>query len=205
MRSVLPSFLVVAALAAPTACAAKVQITVDLSTQTMNVDSASGSYSWPISSARDGYVTPRGTYGVQSLQTMHFSKKYHNSPMPHSIFFDGGYAIHGTYEVGSLGRPASHGCVRISPAHAATLYALVQQEGATIRIVGSASNASFARRIDPQDWDAAPRSDVAPAVVARRRVAEARPAAAHDNPLALIFGFSAPNQAAEPTRARGRR
>ena len=124
--------------AAPLSCQAKVHITVDLSSQTMSVDSGGGSYSWPISSAMDGYVTPRGRYGVQSLQSMHYSKKYHNSPMPHSIFFNGGFAIHGTYDLRHLGQPASHGCVRISPANAATLFSLVQQEGAIIEIVGAA-------------------------------------------------------------------
>jgi hypothetical protein len=125
-----------ALVAIPLACEAKVQIRVDLSTQVMSVDSARGSYSWPISSARDGYVTPPGQYGVESLQTMHRSKKYHNSPMPHSIFFYGGYAIHGTYDLANLGRPASHGCVRISPANAATLFKLVQEEGGSIEITG---------------------------------------------------------------------
>jgi hypothetical protein len=57
--------------------------------------------------------------------------------MPHSIFFRGQYAIHGTTAVSELGRPASHGCVRISPANAATLFAMVQRQGAEIRIVGS--------------------------------------------------------------------
>jgi hypothetical protein len=124
--------------ALPLAAQAKVRITVDLSSQQMDVRSDGGaSYSWPISSARAGYVTPNGVYSAVSLQTMHRSKKYHNSPMPHSIFFHGGYAIHGTYDVGALGRPASHGCVRISPANAATLFSLVRSEGATIEIVGS--------------------------------------------------------------------
>ena len=65
------------------------------------------------------------------------SAKYGNAPMPHSIFFHGQYAIHGTMAVGNLGRPASHGCVRISPANAATLFAMVERQGAEIRIVGS--------------------------------------------------------------------
>jgi hypothetical protein len=68
---------------------------------------------------------------------MHYSRKYHMSPMPHSIFFNGGYAIHGTYETGFLGRPASHGCVRLAPGHAARLFEMVRQEGATITIVGA--------------------------------------------------------------------
>jgi hypothetical protein len=131
--------LVAALLVAPMAAQAKARISVDLSSQRMEVQSDSGaSYSWRISSARAGYVTPRGTYHPTSLQTMHRSKKYHNSPMPHSIFFNGGYAIHGTYAVGALGSPASHGCIRISPANAATLFSLVRAEGAVIEIHGSA-------------------------------------------------------------------
>ncbi len=117
---------------------AAVNIQVDLSTQTMHVRSGGGeTHDWPVSTARMGYVTPNGHYGVQSLQAMHYSKKYHNSPMPHSIFFHGGYAIHGTYATASLGAAASHGCVRLSPDHAAQLYGMVKAEGASISIVGS--------------------------------------------------------------------
>jgi hypothetical protein len=116
---------------------ARVNIHVDLSTQTMHVSSANGDYDWPISSARSGFRTPRGSFGVQSLQVMHRSRKYHNSPMPHSIFFSGGYAIHGTYETGALGNPASHGCIRLAPSHAAALFAMVKAEGARIAISGS--------------------------------------------------------------------
>jgi lipoprotein-anchoring transpeptidase ErfK/SrfK len=49
--------------------------------------------------------------------------------MPHAIFFYGGFAIHGTYELTRLGGPASHGCVRLHPSHAATLFALVERNG----------------------------------------------------------------------------
>jgi hypothetical protein len=103
----------------------------------MHVSGNGGSYSWPISTARSGYRTPRGVFHARGLQLMHYSKKYHMSPMPHSIFFAGGYAIHGTYETRSLGRPASHGCVRLSPAHAAVLYQMVRTEGARISITGA--------------------------------------------------------------------
>jgi hypothetical protein len=116
---------------------AAVDIEVDLSTQRMTVHADGKTYVWPVSTARPGYVTPRGTYHAQSLQLMHYSSKYDNSPMPHSIFFRGGYAIHGTYEVAHLGRPASHGCIRLSTGNAATLYALVKAEGATITISGA--------------------------------------------------------------------
>jgi lipoprotein-anchoring transpeptidase ErfK/SrfK len=63
---------------------------------------------------------------------------YHYSPMPYSIFFRTGWAIHGTYETGHLGRPASHGCIRLSPDHARSLFELVEQQGAgntTIEVV----------------------------------------------------------------------
>jgi hypothetical protein len=128
-----------------TASAARIDI--DLSSQTMRVASGAGDYIWPISSARAGYVTPRGSYRVQRMEVMHRSHKYYNSPMPHSIFFRGGYAIHGSYETASLGSPSSHGCIRLSPANAAMLYRIVQAEGARIVITGSrpVSDTRYAR------------------------------------------------------------
>jgi hypothetical protein len=116
---------------------ATARIHIDLGSQTLHVDSSSGSYTWPVSTARAGYSTPRGSFAPTGLQRMHYSKKYHNSPMPYSIFFRGGYAIHGTNAVGALGRPASHGCVRLSPGHAAQLYHMVQSEGGSISITGA--------------------------------------------------------------------
>lgn len=116
---------------------ARVRIHINLASQTMHVDSSSGSYSWPVSTARAGYYTPRGSFAPTGMQRMHYSRKYHMSPMPHSIFFRGGYAIHGSYATGALGRPASHGCVRLAPGHAAMLYRMVQQEGGSISITGS--------------------------------------------------------------------
>ncbi len=89
---------------------------------------------WPVSTARRGYVTPSGTFHPYSYQPMHYSKKYDNAPMPHSIFFSGGYAIHATPHVGNLGRPASHGCVRLSPNNAATLYSITKGRPTTITI-----------------------------------------------------------------------
>jgi hypothetical protein len=115
-----------------------VTVSVNLSSQTMHVTSRAGeSYTWAISSGRAGFNTPRGYYKPTMLKRMHYSRKYHMSPMPHSIFFRGGYAIHGTGEVGRLGRPASHGCIRLAPGNAAKLFAMVQKEGARISITGS--------------------------------------------------------------------
>jgi lipoprotein-anchoring transpeptidase ErfK/SrfK len=89
---------------------------------------------WPVSTARKGYYTPTGTFHPYSYQPMHYSKKYDNAPMPNSIFFSGGYAIHATPHVGNLGRPASHGCVRLHPSNALNLYNMTKGEPTTITI-----------------------------------------------------------------------
>ena len=125
-------------IAAPSYACAHVEINIDLASQTMTVHSGSGeTYVWPISSGKAGHATPNGVFRPRAMYAMVHSAKYNNAPMPHSIFFYGQYAIHGTNAVGNLGHPASHGCVRISPANAATLFAMVQKQGAEIRIVGS--------------------------------------------------------------------
>jgi hypothetical protein len=117
---------------------AHVRIDVDLTSQTMHVRSDGGAdYVWPISSGRQGHATPRGAFRPRALYRMVHSAKYDNAPMPRSIFFYGQFAIHGTNAVGALGRPASHGCIRLSPGNAATLFAMVRSQGAQIRILGS--------------------------------------------------------------------
>jgi lipoprotein-anchoring transpeptidase ErfK/SrfK len=87
-------------------------------------------YDWPVSTGRAGYSTPSGTFTATSMNEIWYSKQWDNSPMPHSIFFmKDGHAIHGSYEVKNLGKAVSHGCVRISPENAATIYALVEANG----------------------------------------------------------------------------
>jgi lipoprotein-anchoring transpeptidase ErfK/SrfK len=104
---------------------------IDISKQTMTVsEDGNVVYSWRVSTARRGYHTPRGSYRPTRMHRMWYSRKYDNSPMPHSIFFRGGYAIHGTNYVKSLGRPASHGCIRLAPGNARALYNLVRAHGA---------------------------------------------------------------------------
>jgi lipoprotein-anchoring transpeptidase ErfK/SrfK len=109
---------------------ASVVVHVDRSRQTMDVivDGAPR-YRWRVSTGRPGYGTPAGIYHPQMLAARWFSRAYYNSPMPHSIFFHGGYAIHGTYDIARLGGPASHGCVRLDPGNAAVLFGLVEREG----------------------------------------------------------------------------
>jgi lipoprotein-anchoring transpeptidase ErfK/SrfK len=109
---------------------ASIAVRIQLSRQTMSVavDGADLA-TWPVSTARRGYRTPVGSYRPYSLQRMHYSKLYDYTPMPYSIFFRGGFAIHGTTEVRNLGRPVSHGCIRLSPDNARSLYELVQSHG----------------------------------------------------------------------------
>ena len=110
--------------------AASVIVDIDRASQKMFV-AVDGAplYIWRVSTARRGYITPPGTYHPELLARRWFSSKYDNSPMPHSIFFHRGYAIHGTYEISGLGRPVSHGCVRLDPGNAAILFGLVEREG----------------------------------------------------------------------------
>jgi lipoprotein-anchoring transpeptidase ErfK/SrfK len=84
---------------------------------------------WPVSTGLRGYRTPTGSYRPYFLSRNHRSSKYEDAPMPYSVFFRGDYAIHGTYDVRRLGRPASHGCIRLAPRNAARFFQLIQQFG----------------------------------------------------------------------------
>jgi lipoprotein-anchoring transpeptidase ErfK/SrfK len=123
-------------LAATAPAAAEVLITVDKSSQQMTVavDGAER-YAWPVSTGLAG-GPPNGTYRPERLERTWYSHLFGMAPMPHSIFFRGPYAIHGTTVISRLGHPASHGCVRLHPTNAATLFALVKEQGpANTRIV----------------------------------------------------------------------
>ena len=116
--------------------AATVVAKIDISQQVMRVYiNGVRRYVWRVSTGRKGYWTPRGSYRPGLMKRMHYSSKYYNSPMPWSIFFKGGYAIHGTNYIKRLGRPASHGCIRLHPAAARRLYALMRRNKASSRII----------------------------------------------------------------------
>ena len=154
--------LVLAAGFAAPACA-EIAVNIDKNTQTMSVavDGAQR-YVWPVSTGRPGYDTPNGTFKPNRMDADHLSQEWDNAPMPHSIFFDmNGHAVHGFFDVKHLGSPVSHGCVRLSPDHAATLFNLVSTEGmkATTVIVSGRTPAGrmpeVARRQIPQQDDPA--------------------------------------------------
>lgn len=105
-------------------------VRIDVSDQTMHVYEDNREVGvWPVSTARSGYCTPIGRYQPIRLHRMWHSRKYDWAPMPFSIFFHGGYAIHGTTDIGNLGRPASHGCIRLHPDNAETLFDMVVAHG----------------------------------------------------------------------------
>jgi lipoprotein-anchoring transpeptidase ErfK/SrfK len=134
----------------------------DLAAQRLHViENGREKYVWPISSGRREFATPGGTYHVTWTAKNWFSRQYDDAPMPHSVFFNGGIAFHGTYAVRQLGRPVSHGCVRLAPGNAATLYKLVHRHGygqTKVVVYGTAKYgeplmADRASREDMRRWD----------------------------------------------------
>ena len=110
---------------------ADIQIHVDKTAQTLTV-SRDGQvlHTWPVSTGRTGRFTPAGNFRAFRMEKDHYSKEFDDAPMPNSIFFtDRGHAIHGSYDVKKLGRPASGGCVRLAPENAAVLFEMVKADG----------------------------------------------------------------------------
>ena len=129
-RTILFSVAIILGLSTTVATARTIEARVDISEQRMRVYyKGKLAYSWKVSTARKGKVTPVGTYGAKFLSRDHKSSRYNNAPMPYSIFYSGHYAIHGTYHISKLGRPASAGCVRLHPDHARVLFNLVRRDG----------------------------------------------------------------------------
>jgi L,D-transpeptidase catalytic domain len=170
MRSFLVAVTALTLLASG-AAQAKVAIAVDKDNQAMTV-AVDGveRYHWPVSTGIPSYETPNGSFRTFRMEEDHYSKEFDDAPMPHAIFFTRiGHAIHGTDSANRLGSPASHGCVRLSRANAATLYALVQEQGVlntTVTLTGSSqvalarnprrANTAVARRAPaPQQYDGA--------------------------------------------------
>jgi lipoprotein-anchoring transpeptidase ErfK/SrfK len=115
----------------PEALAPTVLVNINKADQRMTVIfDGKQRYEWPVSTGLRGYTTPSGTYTARSMNKIWYSREWDNAPMPHAIFFTKrGHAIHGTEETNKLGRPASHGCVRLAPEHARTLFTLVKANG----------------------------------------------------------------------------
>ena len=102
---------------APAGAEIMAQVSLSQQTMTVIVDGVD-TYVWPVSTARRGFVTPKGKWGAQSMHRMH--SLFNNAPMPFTIFYNGHYAIHGTTDVkkSSAARrpPAAFGCIPTTPA-----------------------------------------------------------------------------------------
>ncbi len=153
---------------------AGVDVRVDIAAQRMKVTTSDGEvYDWRISSGRSGFRSPNGVYRPTRLERSWYSRKY-GGAMPYAVFFRGGYAIHGTTAVGALGRPASHGCIRLHPANAAKLFALVKRHGAgqtRIALNGAATDnlSRFAKA------SATSKAKFAKAAPSKQKIAKAKP------------------------------
>lgn len=125
------------AAAGSNAAFAGLQARISKATQTMDVYVGGQlRYRWPVSTGRGRYATPSGSFRPQRLERRWYSTKYNQAPMHYAVFYHRGYAIHATSEVRRLGRPASHGCIRLAPRHAARFFDLVRRHGfARTRII----------------------------------------------------------------------
>ena len=120
-RYLLPAIFLTGVAAAPAMAGITMEIDdpvvvvqIDKSTQRMHVKvDGKPVYSWKVSTGDRGYSTPAGDYAPYRMHTMWRSRQYDDAPMPHAVFFYEGYAVHGTLSTGKLGRPASHGCIRM--------------------------------------------------------------------------------------------
>ena len=131
-------YLGVAALAALCLCfgvatnalAATLKATVDLSEQRMHVYvDGKKKYTWVVSTGKRGWRTKPGWYTPFAQRKKFYSTKWRMS-LPYLTWIGSdGTAIHGTYLTSKLGRPASHGCIRLSIPNAAKFYRLVQSHG----------------------------------------------------------------------------
>src|ERR1041385_716095 len=158
MRYSLAFALTVSAVLFAPAAQAAVQITIDKSTQSMTVEKDGRAlYHWAVSTGRPGFDTPSGKFKAFRMEKDHFSKEWDDAPMPFSIFFTPkGHAIHGYLDTRNIGRPASHGCVRLTPANAEKLFALVEEDGVlntTVTLTGHTPSRApaVAKRRAPDD------------------------------------------------------
>jgi len=199
MRSFLIAFAGLT-LFATGAAQAKIAITVDKNAQMMTV-AVDGveRYQWPVSTGIPSYETPNGSFRTFRMEQDHFSKEFDDAPMPNSIFFTKiGHAIHGTDFEGRLGTPASHGCVRLSKANAATLYAMVEKDGVlntTVTLTGS-SQIALARNPRTRPNTAVARRDPAPEYAPQYN-------AAAGDPVVLAPQLPAPREIAPLAQPRG--
>jgi len=103
---------------------------IDLSEQRLHLYvNGEKKHTWKVSTGKKHGWTHTGTFRPQFLSKNHRSRLFRGAPMPYSVFYDSHWAVHGTTAIKRLGKPASHGCVRLHPKNAAVLFNLVARQG----------------------------------------------------------------------------
>lgn len=121
----------------------KIKVTINLKTQMAYV--YRGNFligATNISTGREGFDTPTGTFTILGKEDNHWSKKY-KADMPWTMWVNNdGVALHGGV---TPGRRTSHGCIHLPHDFAEQLYT-VMQTGATVKIINEspARNLSIA-------------------------------------------------------------
>jgi len=169
---------------------AKILIEIDKSAQRMIVSQDGAQvYVWPVSTGQRGYDTPSGEFKPFRMEKDHFSREWDDAPMPNSIFFTTrGHAIHGTEHVRNIGRPASHGCVRLEPENAKALFDMVKAEGmANVKVVlfgptGPGGGPAMVRRAPRYDQQQADDDDATGTVIRRPQQTYGQPAYGQPDP-----------------------
>ncbi len=122
--------LLIATVWSGTASASTVKALVDLSQQRMHVFvEGKKKYTWVVSTGKKGWRTKPGFYTPFAQRRRFYSSKWRMSLPYLTMIGSDGTAIHGTYRTSKLGRPASHGCIRLSVGNAAKFYKLVKNYG----------------------------------------------------------------------------
>ncbi len=77
-----------------------------------------------VSTGKAETSTPVGSFEVQSKHRVARMQgdDYDIPDVPYTMYYSGGYAIHGAYWHRSFGTPVSHGCVNVAPDHARWLF-----------------------------------------------------------------------------------
>jgi hypothetical protein len=190
--------------------AARLDIIISKSTQKMTVMvDGEVEYVWPVSTGAAGYDTPSGKFKAFRLEEDHESKEWDNAPMPHSVFFTTrGHAIHGSYSK-RIGQRASHGCVRLNPDNAETLFYMVEENGlGNTHVTVKGGFFDFAGDSTPVFQSTKPRTPTAnrlfgsrpnPVGVLKRKLAKTEAGIRRRGPsFAQIFGLDEP----KPVKAK---
>jgi len=81
-------------------------------------------YAIVVSTGTDDHPTLPGSFAIQSKhRTARMQGDDYDVPdVPYTMYYSGGYAIHGAYWHRRFGTPVSHGCVNVAVNHAKWLY-----------------------------------------------------------------------------------